>query len=85
MFISNQHCTIILNSFLSNIHHLLRFGGGASGVAELALAGVCRVRLRFGELSGVFSTGVPTEWRPSAFDDLDDPGNEITAYTTIVL
>lgn len=57
----NQHCTIISKLCLPNVDHLLRFGGGASGVAGLAVAGVCRVRLRFGELSGVFSTGVPNE------------------------
>ena len=45
----------IISLFLLHVyHHLLRLAGGASGVAGLAVEeGVWRVRLRFGELSGV--------------------------------
>ena len=43
-------------------YHLLRLAGGASGVAGLTVdVGVCRVRLRLGELSGVVIVMEPAE------------------------
>ena len=47
-----KNVTLVQNGPLNNAH-LRRLWGGASGVAGLALEGVWRVLLRFGELSGV--------------------------------